>query len=97
MPPNIRFLPGLTDCFDAVTWVHAHARELNIDPGRLVVAGDSAGGNLSAACAIMDRDRKSGMIALQALIYPTVDLVCKPCEDYVWDLSEYSTSGITMS
>jgi len=30
------------------------------------------------------------MIALQALVYPTVDLVCKPSEDYVWDLSEYN-------
>jgi acetyl esterase/lipase len=90
LAPEHPFPAGLTDCFDTVSWVHGHAQELTIDPGRLVVAGDSAGGNLSAACAIMDRDRKSGMIALQALIYPTVDLVLKPCEEYVWDLSEYS-------
>jgi len=90
LAPEHPFPAGLTDCFDALTWVHVHAEELDIDPGRLAVAGDSAGGNLSAACAIMDRDRKSGMISLQALIYPTVDLVCTPCEDYTWDLSEYS-------
>jgi acetyl esterase/lipase len=93
LAPEHPFPAGLTDCFDAVTWVHAHAQEINVDPGRLVVAGDSAGGNLSVACAIMDRDRKSRMIALQALIYPTVDLVCKPCEEYVWDLSEYEIKG----
>jgi acetyl esterase/lipase len=93
LAPEHPFPAGLTDCFDAVTWVHAHARELNIDPGRIAVAGDSAGGNLSAACAIMDRDRKSGMIALQALIYPTVDLARGPCEEYAWDLSEYAISN----
>lgn len=81
---------GLTDCLDAVTWVHTHAKELGVDPMRLAVAGDSAGGNLSAACAIMDRDRKGGMIALQAHIYPTVDLACAPRDEYRWDLSEYS-------
>ena len=90
LAPEYPFPAGLTDCFDAVTWVHANARELNIDEERLTVAGDSAGGNLSAACAIMDRDRKARMIALQALIYPTVDLVCRPCREYTWDLSEYN-------
>jgi acetyl esterase/lipase len=90
LAPEYPFPTGLTDCFDTVTWVHANARELNIDEERMTVAGDSAGGNLSVACAIMDRDRKTGMIALQALIYPTIDLVCRPCREYVWDLSEYN-------
>ncbi len=90
LAPEYPFPAGLTDCFDVVTWVHTNARELKIDEKRLTVAGDSAGGNLSAACTIMDRDRKTGMIALQALIYPTVDLVCTPCKDYIWDLSEYN-------
>lgn len=82
LAPEHPFPTGLADCFDAVTWVHANARELNIDEERMTVTGDSAGGNLSAACAIMDRDRKTRMIALQALIYPTVDLVCRPCKEY---------------
>jgi len=90
LAPEHPFPAGLTDCFDAVAWVHDNAQELNIDEERMAVAGDSAGGNLSAACAIMDRDRKSGMIALQVLIYPTVDLVCRTCEEYTWDLSEYN-------
>jgi acetyl esterase len=90
LAPEHPFPAGLTDCFDAVTWVHTNARELNIDEKCIAVAGDSAGGNLSAACAIMDRDGKTGMIALQALIYPTLDLVCRPCEEYTWDLSEFN-------
>jgi acetyl esterase/lipase len=90
LAPEYPFPAGLTDCFDSVAWVHANAHELNIDEERMTVAGDSAGGNLSVACAIMDRDRKTRMIALQALIYPTVDLVCRPCKEYTWDLSEYN-------
>lgn len=90
LAPEYPYPAGLTDCLDAVTWVHTHAKELGVDPMRLAVAGDSAGGNLSAACAIMDRDRKGGMIALQAHIYPTVDLACAPRDEYRWDLSEYS-------
>lgn len=90
LAPEYPFPAGLADCFDAITWVHANARELNIDEERMTVAGDSAGGNFSAACAIMDRDRKTGMIALQALIYPTVDLVCRPGKEYAWNLSEYN-------
>jgi acetyl esterase/lipase len=89
LAPEFPYPAGLSDCFDAVTWVYGEARELNIEKKRIAVAGDSAGGNFAAACAIMDRDRRTGMIALQALIYPTVDLVCRPREDYVWDLSEY--------
>jgi acetyl esterase len=90
LAPECPFPAGLTDCFDAVTWAHTNARELDIDERCIAVAGDSAGGNLSAACAIMDRDRKTGMIALQALIYPTLDLVCRPREEYTWDLSEFN-------
>jgi acetyl esterase/lipase len=90
LAPEHTFPAGLTDCFDAVTWVHGRAKELDIAPGGLIVAGDSAGGNLAAACAIRDRDAKSNMIALQALIYPTVDLACKPCAEYTWDLADYS-------
>jgi acetyl esterase len=90
LAPEHPFPEGLVDCFNAVTWVCENARELNIDAKGITVAGDSVGGNFSAACAIMDRDRKTGMIALQALIYPTVDLVCRPCKEYTWDLSEYN-------
>ena len=62
------------DCEFAVNWCYEHARALGARQGRVVVAGDSAGGNLSAV--VSQRDRLSGQtrIGLQVLIYPWVDL-----------------------
>ena len=62
------------DCYDATVWVAEHADELGVDPGRLAVMGDSAGGNLAAVVALMARDRGTPPIGLQVLVYPSVDL-----------------------
>jgi acetyl esterase len=62
------------DCYDTVRWVVEHAGELRVDPERLAVMGDSAGGNLAAVVSLMARDRGGPRIALQVLIYPSVDL-----------------------
>jgi len=55
--------------------VAEHADELGVDPSRLAVMGDSAGGNLAAVIAMMARDRGGPDIAAQVLVYPSVDLV----------------------
>ena len=62
------------DCFAAITWVAKHAAEVNVDPKRLAVAGDSAGANLATVVTLMARDRGGPEIAHQALLYPNVDL-----------------------
>lgn len=49
LAPEAPYPAGLDDCVTAATWLGAHARELGIDPGRLLIGGDSAGANLSAA------------------------------------------------
>lgn len=64
---------GVEDCYAALTWAYAHAPELGIDPQRLAVYGESAGGALSAAVAQMARDRGGPPLCLQMLIYPVTD------------------------
>lgn len=61
------------DCYAALQWLEAHAAELNVDPTRLAVGGDSAGGGLSAGVALLARDRSGPQLALQLLIYPMLD------------------------
>ena len=66
--------PGpLEDCYAALVWMHANADELGIDPDRIAVGGESAGGGLAAGLAILARDRGGPRIAHQALVYPMLD------------------------
>lgn len=73
LSPEFRFPVGLNDCYSATVWASEHAREFGADPHKLVVLGDSAGGNLAAAVCLMARDRGGPSIAFQLLIYPVTD------------------------
>lgn len=73
LAPEHRFPVPLHDCLDAADWLAASSGELGVDPGKLVVGGDSAGGNLAAAIAVVFRDM-GRPLAGQLLIYPAVDL-----------------------
>jgi acetyl esterase len=68
LAPDHRFPSGLEDCYTALQWVAARA------DAPLLVIGDSAGGNLSAALCLLARDRGGPAIAQQTLIYPSLDL-----------------------
>ncbi len=70
LSPEHRFPAGVEDAFAATVWVGRNGPELGIDPGRIVVGGDSAGGNLAAAVCLMARERGSVSIAAQVLVYP---------------------------
>jgi acetyl esterase len=69
LAPEHRFPCAVDDAFDSLAWIRAEAQSLGVDPARLAVAGDSAGGTLAAGCAIHARDR-GWPLALQLLIYP---------------------------
>lgn len=70
LAPEHRYPAPLDDCYAATEWVVANAGSLNVDPDRLAVSGDSAGGNLAAAVTLMARERRGPAIAFQLLIYP---------------------------
>ena len=72
LAPEHKFPAGFEDCLAATRWAAASIDSLGGDPGRLAVAGDSAGGNLAAAVAIAVRDG-GPRLAAQLLIYPAVD------------------------
>jgi acetyl esterase/lipase len=62
------------DCYAALKYLSEHAKEYNIDPKRICVMGDSAGGGLGAGVTLLARDRKlSPPVAKQLLIYPMLD------------------------
>ncbi|WP_336385682.1 alpha/beta hydrolase [Mycolicibacter engbaekii] len=63
----------LQDCYAALCWLREHARELGVDPARLAVMGDSAGGGLAAGVSMLARDRGGPAIAAQLLVYPMLD------------------------
>ena len=69
LAPEFRFPVAHNDAWDALQWLAAHGEELGADASRIAIGGDSAGGTLSAYCAIEARD--TGLpLALQLLIYP---------------------------
>ncbi|MFC7307946.1 alpha/beta hydrolase [Streptomyces monticola] len=74
LAPEAPFPAAVEDAYAAVCWAAQHLGELGGDPGALVVAGDSAGGNLSAVVAQRARDEGGPALALQLLIYPATDM-----------------------
>jgi acetyl esterase len=76
LAPEHRAPAAALDCFAAYRWVVDHAADLGIDPTRLLVAGDSAGGNLAAVTALLCRDDDVRMPLGQVLIYPVIDPAC---------------------
>ena len=73
LAPEHPFPQPLEDVYHALVWAAGHAGALGIDPHRLAVGGDSAGGNLAAGTALLARDRGGPAIAHQLLLYPALD------------------------
>ena len=73
LAPEHRYPAAVGDSFAALKWVDQHLSDIAGQEVPLIVAGDSAGGNLAAVTAIRARDRGGPSIALQVLIYPVTD------------------------
>jgi len=74
LAPEYPFPAALDDAAAALSWLAGQADALGIDPSRIGVAGDSAGGNLAAVLAILARDGATPPLAFQLLLYPVCDL-----------------------
>ena len=73
LAPETPFPGPLDDCHAALTWLVANAEALGVDPARVAVMGQSAGGGLAAALALLVRDRGGPALKAQLLIYPMLD------------------------
>jgi acetyl esterase/lipase len=73
-PPEHPFPAAVEDALAALSWAADHAAELGVHPGRLGLAGDSAGGNIAAAACLLARARGGPAIALQVLICPILEI-----------------------
>lgn len=73
LAPEYPFPTPLDDVYQALCWVSEQATQIGVDPQRIALGGDSAGGNLAAAAALMARDRSGPIVEHQYLFYPALD------------------------
>jgi len=96
LAPEHKFPAGLDDCVFATHWIAGHASELDGDAARLVVGGDSAGGNLAAAAALRIRDEGGPALCGQLLIYPVTDYHSPGTRSYQANADGYGLTRDTM-
>ncbi len=73
LAPETSYLGSVEDNYTGLSWMYGHPLELGLDPARIAVVGDSAGGGHAALLAITARDRGQIPLVLQVLIYPMLD------------------------
>ncbi len=73
LAPETRFPGALEDCYCALQWLHQNSAQLLVDPHRVALKGESAGGGLAATLALLARDRGQFAVRHQHLVYPMID------------------------
>jgi acetyl esterase len=76
LAPEAKFPRAVLECADAVRQIALHAREWGLDPGRIAVGGDSAGGTLALATALLLRDTNGPQLRALLAVYPVTDAGC---------------------
>jgi len=73
LAPETTYKGSVEDNYTGLKWMHEHATELGVDPDRIAVMGESAGGGHAALLALIARDRREVPVLFQVLIYPMLD------------------------
>lgn len=95
LAPEARFPGAFDDVVAALQWVAANGASVGIDPTRLAIGGDSAGGNLAAAVSIWARDHGGPKLLMQLLAYPVTDAVART-DSYRHFEDGYGLNAVTM-
>ena len=96
LAPEHKFPAGPDDCLAAARWAAAHAAEFDADPARIMLAGDSAGGNMAAVTALRVRDEGGPALIGQMLLYPVTDYHTPGTPSYVENADGYGLTRDTM-
>lgn len=94
LAPDAQGTSAVEDCYRALTWLVRNSEQFGLDADRIAIGGESAGGGLAAALALLVRDRAEIRLCFQMLIYPMLD--CSTgrtddahpyCGEFVWSAS----------
>jgi acetyl esterase len=95
LAPEVRFPGAFEDVIAALQWAGTKGGQADIDPTRLAIGGDSAGGNLAAAGALWARDHNGPKLSMQLLAYPVTDVVAR-ADSYRQFADGYGLNAPTM-
>lgn len=73
LSPEVKYPTAIEECYAVATWVARHGAEHGLDPGRMSVAGDGAGGNIAIALSLLAAERHGVSFRQQVLFYPVTD------------------------
>jgi acetyl esterase len=96
LAPEHKFPAGPDDCLAATRWAAAHAAELGAESSRIMLAGDSAGGNMAAVTALRVRDEGGPALVGQMLLYPVTDYHTPGTPSYAENADGYGLTRDTM-
>lgn len=89
LAPENPFPIPCTQVYEVLQYVYHHADELGINKNKIAMGGDSAGGNMTAVCAQMDKDKGTNYLKLQTLIYPKLTFTNHELSGYTRNLDEF--------